>query len=335
MEIPLQAEQAGKERAILVVGRRGIRYDHPYIAALGRAARLELFLPESLDEMSRRLPVIAEDFDEVAVFGGDGTAHQVINAVGVKGKRFIIVPIGSGNDFAATLGLQNCSPARLASVVERGQYSSVDIIQAETYLEERRTASFCVINSVGYGFDTQTLKLRESLPKIFERGYLFIFLLTIATLNPFRVTAVFELPDPQRAGSENRILPLKIDSEAAWVLGMNTKRIGGGLPVAPRASVEDGLLDLLVVKWTSRWDILKNTIKIRKAAHINRPSVMYEQVPQITFHFESPREELACDGEIRKVRFDRLQLRTLKGALTVLSGPGYASKEKNSSLFFP
>lgn len=85
------------------------------ILGLGCSLRdLKPFQQGSQDEFSVGLPEAVKDFDAVLIFGGDGTVHRHLGALVRLGLPVLVVPAGSGNDFARALGIKSARDARQA-----------------------------------------------------------------------------------------------------------------------------------------------------------------------------------------------------------------------------
>jgi diacylglycerol kinase (ATP) len=76
----------------------------------------------------------------------------------------------------------------------------------------------------------------------------------------------------------------------------NTDRYGGGMRITPRASLEDGLLDLCIVKEVSRIGLLRAFPRVFSGSHLDHPAVFYTQTKTVTIESSEPAEVFA-DGE--------------------------------------
>jgi diacylglycerol kinase (ATP) len=76
----------------------------------------------------------------------------------------------------------------------------------------------------------------------------------------------------------------------------NTDRYGGGMRITPRASLEDGLLDLCIVKKVSRIGLLRAFPRVFSGSHLDHPAVFYTQTKTVTIESSEPAEVFA-DGE--------------------------------------
>jgi len=176
---------------------------------------------------------VAEGFSVVAAAGGDGTAHEVLNGLMRAGNpdvRYAIVPIGSANDYAFSLGLDDSPPER-----------RVDVGIVRTPCGKLEYFGCCL--GIGFnGFVTWEARRIQRLQGVFLYG--------LAAIRAM----YYHYSVPQ--------MTLRIDDEAAWTVPtlLFTALIGkreGGFVLAPKAEVDDGLIDFVHAADLSRWEILK------------------------------------------------------------------------------
>jgi diacylglycerol kinase family enzyme len=89
-----------------------------------------------------------------------------------------------------------------------------------------------------------------------------------------------------------------IEGEYMFVIACNTKFTGKGMLLAPRAEVDDGKVDVVVVPRTSRWQLLQLFSKVYDGSHLSLPCVDYYQVRSMSIVTEN-RECLNLDGELK------------------------------------
>ena len=196
--------------------------------------------------------------DRVIAVGGDGTVQEVVNGLLAAGEPAAmgIVPLGSGNDLARSLGL----PIELASAwkIAIGHATrAIDVARARNGSGTERWFA----SAGGIGFDAQVAAAvaDRSGWQAGRAGYL---LTTLAELRRF----------------ENRRIRLTIDgaTETADVLFVaiaNGAYYGGGMRIAPDATVDDGRLDVCVVGDISRLTVLRQLPNLYRGTHVNHPAV--------------------------------------------------------------
>ncbi|HEX3552051.1 MAG TPA: diacylglycerol kinase family protein [Thermoanaerobaculia bacterium] len=201
-------------------------------------------------EQARRA---AEDgVERLLVAGGDGTMHHVIQGLAGTPCALGVVPLGTGNDLAGTLGV----PPELEPAVERalvGEVRSIDLVRVgETY---------CV-SYAGVGFDSEVTRYANEGVKILK-GPLVYFYAVIHTLITFEPPWMRVVHD---GGTfEGRVM---------FTVVNNLPRFGGGMRIAPDAKIDDGLLDLVIVKEISKRTLLSVFPKVYSGKHVGHPDVL-------------------------------------------------------------
>jgi diacylglycerol kinase family enzyme len=250
--------------------------------------------PKSLDHMHEVVRDSAETAELVVAVGGDGTLHQVLNACDPERQILGILPMGTGNDFARLIG-----------------YTGVlaDRVWEMSTLRPRPTdfgtvAGFRYLNSAGIGLDSATLARRRTMVPWIARNYTLAFCLTLTGLHPFAGTIT--------AGSYRR------HGSFWWLLAMNNIHIGGGTPVAPRAQVDDGKLDMLLVDRITKPAVLALMPRALKGNHLGRSGVYYDQYPEIRIELNYPQQWLALDGELHEIDESELVFKCHPGGIRFL-----------------
>lgn len=263
------------EKVLAILSPNNLRHLEQIKTQLGIVfPLLQVVAPKSLEHLREVVSFNARKYGVLISVGGDGTLHRVINAADLKHHILGILPCGTGNDFArmlnfplglkaAIIHLQSCTP-------QATDYCTAGSLRYHT--------------CAGFGIDSATLKLRQDHPGGLNKNYNIAFLRALARL---------ECP------------PLKIEygqttieSPCYWVLGMNGREIGGGTKIAPKARLDDGLLDMVVLKETSKLQLIMMLPSAIRGKHLSHPSVEYAQVGEFTCTQETPITYLAVDGEV-------------------------------------
>ena len=196
--------------------------------------------------------------DRVIAIGGDGTVQEVVNGLLSAGEPATmgIVPLGSGNDLARSLGL----PAELASAWRFAighATRRIDVARARNGAGAERWFA----SAGGVGFDAQVAAAMSE-----RRGWQ-------AGRAGYLVTTLTEL-----RRFENRSIRLTIDgaTEPANVLFVaiaNGAYYGGGMRIAPDAVLDDERLDICVVGDISRLTVLRQLPNLYRGTHVSHPAV--------------------------------------------------------------
>ena len=237
----------------------------------GRAGRLVTWLTERLAPRSdARLEItsrpgdaevltsrLAHDHDRVVAVGGDGTVQEVLNGLCDAGAGSLgIVPVGTGNDLARSLALPR-DAADAWSVALGPATRRIDTARAVS--GDGRARWFA--SAGGIGFDAQVAAAMARRMG-WQRGTAAYLLTTLAELRRFSNRAVTITVDGERL--ERRVL---------FVALANGEYYGGGMRIAPGATVDDGRLDLCIVGDVSRLDALRQLANLYRGTHIRHPKV--------------------------------------------------------------
>ena len=277
----------------------------PVVEEFGGADWTGTVYPTHATELARQ--AAEEGYELVIAAGGDGTAHEVINGlmqVQVERRpKLGIVPLGSGNDFAYSIGM-DAHPEIAIRQVFSGKPHPVDIGR----LQDNRNRTEYFDNAVGIGFDaTVTIRSRNLT---FLRGfimYLFAVLQTI-TLN-------HDAPRLQITSDlEN------FTEEMLMFVMCNGSREGGGFLVAPEAKTDDGIFHYAGVRRVSRLMMLRLVPEVMKGTHPRFPQVRMGQFHKLELQSDRPLV-IHMDGEIFAgfgVDVRQLSVEIIPGAIQAL-----------------
>ncbi|GAA2984700.1 diacylglycerol kinase (ATP) [Microbacterium terrae] len=224
----------------------------------------------SADE-SRRLLRTALDLgvDAVAVAGGDGTVGLAIAEVAGTGTPLGIIPCGTGNDFATTLGIRELDAEAAASAIVGGRTRDVDL--ARVVRDDGTTAHFATV--LASGFDSKVNDRANAMrwPRGGSRYNIAILIefLTLARI-PYSVEAVLEDGTVER-----------FDGDLVMATVGNGRTYGGGIPIAPDADVADGLLDLVLVRPAGRIRLLRLLPRVYRGTHRGVAQVTMRRVRSV------------------------------------------------------
>jgi diacylglycerol kinase (ATP) len=210
-----------------------------------------------LAEQARR--AAADGVERLIVAGGDGTMHHVAQGLVGTGCALGVVPLGSGNDLAGTLGV----PPELEPAVEyalSGPMRRIDLARVgETYC----------IGYAGVGFDSEVTRFANQVKHL--RGpliYLYSVIHTLATFKPPRMRVVHD------QGT--------FEGGAMFAVAANFPRFGGGMRIAPDAKIDDGLLDLVIVREISKAMLLTVFPRVYTGRHVTHPAVTLVRTARVT-----------------------------------------------------
>lgn len=217
---------------------------------------------------------------DVVVAGGDGTVSQVVGSLMEHKLNFGIIPCGSGNGLAYAAGIPK-QPQKALDIVFNGKPVATDGF----YINKQFACMLC-----GLGFDAKVAHDFAQQPK---RG-LATYIKEVVK-NFFSATSyTFEL------ALKNR----KFKTDAFFISVANSNQFGNNFTIAPKASLSDGLLDIVIVTDQSKLSLLLQTfrqvmggVKLQPSSAINtKKGVIYFQTDKLSIHnlSEAP---LHVDGD--------------------------------------
>jgi diacylglycerol kinase (ATP) len=238
----------------------------------------------------------------IVAIGGDGTCAHVAQAILARNSlcRLAVIPTGTGNDFAKTLGLTALSPGAIADLIKRDDTASL----MDVGLADGRH----FLNSCGFGFDASVLEATKRVR--FLRGdavYIYSALMQLFTYRGMSVSV-----DSSDGEGTRRLLMVTIS---------NGRFLGGAFRIAPTASVVDGELDVGFFGDSNILQRVRLFAGALRGTHIGLPSVETLRVRAITLEFaEAPMMEI--DGELCRARSSTVKIECLPRSLGVIAAPG-------------
>ncbi len=287
---------------LLLVNRAAGGYEPERLASaqavLSRAGQVTLVVAETPSQVDRALEGLEER--TLVVAGGDGTLHliaQRLDAAGMLGAATVaVIPLGTGNDLARTLGIP-LDPEEAAQVVLDGHPRRLDVLRDA----RGRIAVNAVHLGVGAEASQQAAGLKEELGTI---AYRLGGLLAGLRESGWQLTVALD-GQPLAAGHE-RVLMVAV---------ANGPTIGGGTPLCPPAIPDDGLLDVLVVSATSLAARAGFAIALSSGEHLDRDDVTHARGHEVSVQGEPVRPN--ADGEVSEA-LDRHSYRIDPAAWQVL-----------------
>ncbi len=220
--------------------------------------------------------------DAVLVFGGDGTIHRHLAALSEAKRPVLMVPRGSGNDFARALGIRTRGDAfaawnRFCAAGKNVREIDLGTIRAEGADPVR----FCCVG--GAGLDSEANRHGNSMPRWLRSrgGYLLGALWAVAGAKPQQFALQSKRP---------------IREPGLMAAFANAPAYGDGIPIAPQARLDDGLLDVCFVRAVGRARLLRLLPTVFSGRHILLREVEYFQTSRLRIE-TSPPLAIYADGE--------------------------------------
>jgi len=281
-----------KEKALLIVNpaagyNTGERiYKRVYGDLKGAFDRLDLKVSESPGKAVEIATEASDDGYELLIaLGGDGTAFEVLNGImksEIKKKPAMsFIPSGSGNSFLKDFNINTHQEA-----VERiinGKRKKIDIIKYDFHNGgSKETAYF--MNIMGIGFIARVAVMRLKYFRLFKSfGYTLGVLFQTIVLKPDRLKVLID-------GKKEEIT-------CNFVSISNSKYTGGNMMMAPGALLNDGKMDIIILKDAGRMKLLRSFPKIFKGTHVKMSEVADLQAKKIDIESDNPMNILV-DGEV-------------------------------------
>ena len=222
------------------------------------------------------------DYDGVIASGGDGTLFEVLNGY-YRNERNTkpplgLIPNGTGNAFMKELGLHKSDWQKAIDIIVASQPRQLDVGRFETMGDVHY-----FINIVGMGFVTDVAEAAIPLKWMGNAAY------TAATLQ--------KLIKLKAQKYEIEIDGEVLERQGVFVEVANSRYTGTTFLMAPKAELDDGKLDLILLNEISKVRLLRLFTSIYDGSHINYPEVEYIQAKKISVIEEKP-GKLIPDGEV-------------------------------------
>ena len=194
-------------------------------------------------DLARRC--VVDGVESLVVVGGDGMVHVAVQELAGSETALGVIPAGTGNDVARYLDLPRSDPQRAADVVVGSRTRRIDLA---------RTGAQYYVTVLATGFDSLVNERANAMR--WPRGQMRYNLATLAELRVFQ-----PLPYTLELDGEVRHV------EAMLVAVGNGPSFGGGLRITHGASLDDGLLDVVIIKTMSKPDLLRTYPKLFRGSH--------------------------------------------------------------------
>jgi YegS/Rv2252/BmrU family lipid kinase len=237
-------------------------------------------------------------YDGFCAIGGDGTMHEIINGM-MKRSHHHRLPIGlitggTGNSFMHDMDCLD--PIVAAKRIITGRLRPIDVAEVDANGE-----ILYAFNIVGWGMPTDINIIAEKLRWFGGQRY--------------NVASIIEVLRNRQRLAKLIIEGNTVVGDFGFILGCNTIHTGRGMKMAPLAQVDDGLIDLIIVRKAGRMKLLWLFTKVFRGAHVGDLVVDYRQVKEFSI-IPQDTHVLNIDGEL--IGSTPIHVRVLPKAINVL-----------------
>jgi diacylglycerol kinase (ATP) len=277
------------------------------ILGLGCSAKnLGPFQTDSKIDWRIGMPAAADQADVVLLFGGDGTIHRHLSQLVKLGLPVLVVPAGSGNDFARALGLRRvrdsvaawqrfCAGQNNVRAIDLGVITPSEVAGESSAPHQPARNSvlstryyFCSV--AGVGLDSEVARRANALPR-WLRGH-GGYALTLAPAI-FRFAAFpMKIFTPGAGGAWE----VRSDQPTMLAAFANTSTYGDGMKIAPHAHMDDGQLDVCVIGGVDPFKLVCMFPTVYFGRHLKIREVGYFKAASVRVETESALDIFA-DGE--------------------------------------
>ncbi len=245
---------------------------------------------------------LAAGCNEIIAIGGDGTWGKVADRIVRSGRKDVtlgVLPAGTGNDFAKSIGVRADRIASAVRGIAEGRRRTIDI---------GRAGSRCFLNVVGFGFDIAVIDDAAHFP--FLHGDFLYRFCAVRQLFKYRGIPI-AVSDGRTAAARRAHLMLTVS---------NGNYFGGSFRIAPDAKLDDGKLDAVSIYDANPLARPALLSRVSKGTHAGHGMVDIRQSSRFTASFDVPvRYEL--DGDVYDLEDTVLQIEAMPAALNVFVPP--------------
>ncbi len=263
---PISGSGKGKKVALEI-------YEH----IKNKNIKIDLIETESKQDLQNSLLESAKDYSLVLVCGGDGTFRDAMETmVSIDSPCPVgLIPAGSGNDFGKAFGIKNKSKELVDIYLESEETNVYGVNYNNSYL----------INVFGVGIDVAILKKRESVKYL--KGAFAYFIAALITLFTYKTKEY-------RVKLDNEI----IEGKFFIVSVCNGQYIGGGMRIGPNADMNSNEFEIIMMRKTSRFKLLKGFANIYKGKHVDLPYIDSYKSKTVCIEFIEEGEDMNVDGDV-------------------------------------
>ena len=256
--------------------------------------KVEIFRTEYSGHAQDIAHQLKDSCEVIIAAGGDGTINEVVNGMMGGKATLAVIPIGSGNDFTKMLQLPK-EISQTIQVIKQNQRKKIDVGKVgDRYFP----------NGMGIGFDAWVVRESRKVHKL--RGFLIYLYAVLKTVFLYKNSSV--------------VLTVNGKSETKEIFLVavgNGKAMGGGFFLTPQAEVDDGLLDVCIIRSLNKREVFLNLPKAISGKHIQLEQVQMFRVNNLRIQCEQG-IAVHADGELLGMDLKDLEISILPASLEVI-----------------
>lgn len=219
--------------------------------------------------------------DMIVAAGGDGTLNEVVNGIGGNRSRarLGLIPLGTGNDFARTLGIPTDLDEAIA-VLASGHTRAIDLVRVTS----DRVRYFVNVSAGGFSGlvnEKLTPKMKRTWGPL---AYLRSAVAALPQLRAYRTKVSL---------GKRKQLSLSLYN----VVIANGRYVAGGRLIAPKASITDGLLDIILIQERSAAELALLAAQVALGKHLSSDAIVFRRATKVTVN-SKPGMWFNVDGEL-------------------------------------
>jgi len=277
------------------------------VAMLQEARRMgaEIVATRSVEQLLEAVgQAAAAGAERVVVAGGDGTLHNALQVLAGSGAAMGVVPAGRGNDLARTLDVP-------LHPVDALRHALTAPIQAIDLGRAGKRWYACV---GGVGLDGEVADVARRVGKAMPGPFVYPWAL-LRKLPKFA-------PPHLRVEYEGTVW----EGRAMMALFANGSTFGGGMRIAPQAVLDDGMLDLVLVKEVGKLELLRVFPRVYKGSHVEHSAVVLGRAPEARVLADRPLIPWGDGEPLDDTPSTEVTFRVVPRALRVVTQIGMSSK---------
>lgn len=275
-------------------------------AALGRLPETEVCRTEAAGDAERLArEAVRGGADLVVAAGGDGTLNEVVNGLSedFDKARLALLPLGTGNDFARSIGVPDDLEGALA-VLESGHVRSVDVARASIGASGDTGRYFINMSAGGFSGEVSE-RAGEAKERWGPLAYMRAAIGALPELKGFLTTITLNGAETLRLETYNIVV-------------CNGRYVASGIPAAPTAILDDGLLDVLIAPMTTIPQLAGLIPLVLLGMHVDSDLLLFRRATRVEIECDPPMA-FNVDGEL--IGEGTASFDILPRALQVIVGP--------------